>query len=88
MSVVPAWPGIETSTVFADIGKLQIDLKAKLVNGSQGVIDDFVPCDRLEPPTEPQKHNYEKDPEGYRRAMERYRHISHFIDTNIADLCE
>ncbi|EXF83765.1 ATP-dependent DNA helicase PIF1 [Colletotrichum fioriniae PJ7] len=63
-----------------------IDLKATLVNGSQGVIDDFVPCDRLEPPTKPQKHNYEKDPEGYRRAMERYRHISRFIHTNIADL--
>ncbi|KAL0764894.1 hypothetical protein CaCOL14_012700 [Colletotrichum acutatum] len=57
-----------------------IDLGAKLVNGSQGVIVDFVQRDSLEMPTKPKKQNYEKDPEGYRRATERYRQMRHFID--------
>lgn len=73
--------------MFADGLELQIDLEAKLVNGSQGVIDDFVPRDSLEMPTQPKGRNYEKDPEGYRRATERYRQMRHFID-NSTDPCK
>lgn len=73
--------------MFADSLELQIDLEAKLVNGSQGVIDDFVPRNSLEMPTKPKARNYENDPEGYRRAMERYRQMRHFI-YHSTELCK
>ncbi|OHE99483.1 ATP-dependent DNA helicase PIF1 [Colletotrichum orchidophilum] len=61
-----------------------LDLVAKLCNGSQGIIRDFWPRVKLDPPAEPQGHNYEGDPEGYRRAMERYRQTKYFLEASNA----
>ncbi|EFQ29605.1 ATP-dependent DNA helicase PIF1 [Colletotrichum graminicola M1.001] len=50
-----------------------IDLDNKLYNGSQGVISGFAPLPSYSIPDEPDRDNYENDPDGYHAAMERYR---------------
>ncbi|KAF9876775.1 putative PIF1 [Colletotrichum karsti] len=56
-----------------------MDLKAGLCNGSQGIVCGFVPPNELEEPKYPNEDNYKDDPSGYRAATQRYSQITAFV---------